>query len=203
MKLLLLFILSLANLKLATAQIDSEYIHLIHKRIRKIQPSGTIYYANHPDYGPIEYTLNYFNSRKFKSRLKDAGDSILTLTQKEQQYLISELKKAPKVSFPDSLFENSKCIIADSLVMHVERLNKQSQHSLPSIDDTIQTSIESEFKTRYWAFFFSNPIYIRNKSIFLTYFMFYDRSSGSQLLVFYKKHQDRWIPWIIAGSGDW
>jgi hypothetical protein len=187
----------------ASAQLDPDYLDVIYKRIRTLQPYGTIYYADRPNKEILKNQYNNLTRRRFKTLEKNIADSVLILTREEQQYLISELKKSISIPLPDNLFRDSKRVLFDSLVTNIDRVNRQIIDSVHNISDTVQYLGARKKNLLHWAFSFTKPIYIRHNTIFLSYFMYYYNSGGSQFFAFYKKRDNKWTRWIYFGGGDW
>ena len=202
MKLLFSFII-LINANCVNGQTDTAYLNLLYQKIRRLQPEGTIYYADKPDKQTLRYQYSTLTLRKFKSFGQNIADSFLIITKDEQRYLITELEKSLKSPLPDKLFENAKRLSSGKIFEFVDRLNRKLYDSVRHLSDSLQALHARRRLMRYWSFLFTNPIYIRNRTIFLQYFMYYNLSSGANYLTFYKKRDGNWVKWITVGGGAW
>ena len=119
--------------------------------------------------------------KRLKGALKpkivdNSGDSIL-LTNDELTYLNAQLELTDHFHWEQRLFKNAKIIPFDTL--RHQRLYGQ-----------------------YW--FFSKPIFIRDNSICLFYYIFYcGNTCGHSQLAFYRWRNNKWTKWIhvIGGKG--
>lgn len=175
----------------AFAQSDTGYLSLLNQQIRAIQPGGIIYYADKPAGAAIHA---YF------SPTNDAFDLVqkhgLTFTAAEKKYIIRQLKKFRTLSWPDSLFDLSKRIGADTIVRFVQLKGRLIADSLPPAANYSEASA-----VRPWAFFFSQPIYLRNNTLLLCYFMYFHLNAGEHGVRIFKKEKDQWSSRGAFGGG--
>ena len=94
----------------------------------------------------------------------------------------------PKAYWQDSLFMNSKLIDLDSSSIFIETRRKEVSNLVANSKDSIK-KIKSGLNWEYAIFSFSDIIYLRHKSIFLNYGMWYDGHGGTEDLYFYQKEK--------------
>ncbi|HSZ87422.1 MAG TPA: hypothetical protein VK787_15420 [Puia sp.] len=170
------------------SQNDSSYFNLVYRLIRHNQTKGTIYYSDKP--------YNKFNEIAFKSLLTDSvinmmrskNKARMVLTKKERDYIFCKLRSFADEILPDSLFPNSKRIINDSLLKHTVKLNRVEYDTLMSLEhDSLAFQKYDLHRIKYLSFFFSRPISIRNNSIFLSVFGWFENWYGETRLSFIVK----------------
>ncbi len=197
---LLYFSLSFLCAFRCCAQEDSLYFTLINDFIKAIQDEGTIFYSDKPmkdvfrkHFKAVSLTLKDVNP--------DRGRN-LKITVAEQSHILRQMKKSLTSKLPDNLFNNSKRISADGICEFVFRLSRNIYDSLISIPDSA-AAFKYIRSIKQPAFFFTHPIYIRNKSILICYFMWYINSSGEEWLGVYKKEGNKWVKWSIISGSAW
>ncbi|PWT96040.1 MAG: hypothetical protein C5B52_16635 [Bacteroidetes bacterium] len=166
------------------AQSDTAFLKVLEARIKEIQPEYTVNYSDLPfdDFEQI------FPNEKLRLRFTDGQKEYIHLTNNEKSKIISKLKSALKLRLPDSLLNNSKRFLRDSIADHVEKLNKQVSDSIAK-QRNLNYSI---YVRRYWSFSFSLPIYLRNKTVMVFYYSYYDTSSGMSWLEVRMKSGAKW-----------
>jgi hypothetical protein len=191
MKRLIIILFLTNNCHNLFSQNNSSYFNLIYKSIRHYQSNGTIYYSDKP--------YNEFNEIAFKSLLTNPVVNIMrskdkariVLTKKERDYIFSKLRSFADEILPDSLFPNSKRIINDSLQKNTVKLNRLVNDTLMSLEhDSVAFHKYYLRRTRYLSFFFSQPIFIRNNSVFLSLFGCFENWYGETQLSFYHNRLD-------------
>jgi hypothetical protein len=189
----ILFYLFVLCLIQCSAQ-DSTELKYIEERIRKVQPNNEVYYS---DYSLQDY---YKDCRKKLNRivLGYKGDT-LYLSKTEIRYIKRKLRERAKEEFADSLFSGSRRKPKDSIVQIVERLNKSYIDSLRSLPGPTPSLVYFQ----YWAFSFCRPVYLRNTSWMVFYFMYYANNGGEHGLAYYRKGVEGWELFKYVCGGAW
>ena len=190
---------------LAFCQIDSGSIKLLESILRKEHPEGTLYYTDKLDSAQVLYISGYLQKRKFKNLTisKKSVNHKIRLSRKEKKYLDSSVNTLYSICWKDSLFENSKRIPKDSMWAHIQRRNREV-YAL-AMDSTRPEKIRSvNYRVMYSnTFQFCFPVYFRNRSFFLVYFLrMCGPECGVQELSFYKRENDSYKKWVVVMKGD-
>jgi hypothetical protein len=177
-------------------QLDTGNYKLIYSEIRSLQDSGIVFYSDRPEEDIYASFLKQLPDALIT--LKDRG---LYLSKREMDTIIKQLKLVSKSLQPIDLFPLSKRISSDSIIPFVE-------NSVKKIIDSLKTLPEKAVTSRFywklpWAFFFTNPIYIRGWTICFSYFMYYRNSAGEHGLRVYKMQNDKWVRIGTIGGGAW
>jgi hypothetical protein len=197
-----LLILSCATVPAQDKQNVPDSPAIIYKQIRRITPSATIYYADRIGAGVLQKHIIALNHSTVKTILKPYSNYI-KLTKAERHYLVTQLKESIKSSWPDNLFPGSKRMPADSFLVHMDKINTETIGFIKAIEDKDSlTKYSNAFRGYSAVFTFTKPIYIRNHTIFLQYFNWYD-GGGAESLYFYRKENNEWKKWILVSAGDW
>jgi hypothetical protein len=168
--------------------------------IHKYQIKGTIHYASHCRDRVLSREMKELSQEVIVNELR--SDSI-RLSAKERRYLLRQLKKPENIELPDNLFPDSKRVEPDSLEEFVVRQNQRIRDSLMASGNPKARDEYYSGKTLYLPFYFTRPIYLRNRSIILFHFMWRFRNGGSHDLSFYRKENGKWKRWISISGGDW
>ncbi len=199
----ILFLLTDNCLFAQNEQTDFEPIVAI---IRQFQPAGTVYYGDNADKKIYNKLGVLLNKSFFKSQWDTTNENILKLTAGERKYIQSQLVYSAKLRFPDSLFKDSKRVQKDSLVPFVDGLNRIFLDSISHLPDTIKAIAFRDYRLyRYWSFIFTKPIYIRNRTVTVFYFMYYAMNGGAHGADFYRRKVSKWQRWIMVPGigGAW
>jgi hypothetical protein len=92
-------------------------------------------------------------------------------------------------------------ISSDSIILVVEKSVRRAADSLKNLPYNALTS--RNYQRLPWAFFFTNPIYLRNRTICLGYFMYYRKSAGEHGLNVYKVQNGEFFRVGTIGGGAW
>ena len=203
MKTLLLIIFFFSVAPNAYSQVDSFSKKNLEAIIRNINAKGTIVYTNRVDKAVLSKHFKYLRKTRINGISSDTKHNYIRLKKEERIYLLTQLQKCIHPYWKDSLFSNSKLIDLDSASSFSEKKHKE-------IYDFVNSKSKDSLKYLYpglnWeatVFSFSDIIYIRNKTIFLNYCMWYDGHGGAEDLYFYRKVNGIWQKWILVSAGDW
>ena len=149
-------------------------ITVIHQII--IQKKGdTIVYATNIPSTNIKYLKQKFISKANNLHSYD-GDSLI-LTKQEKSYILNQLEKLKKYKWSNSLFTKSKSVTGE-----------QVWNGLA--------------KDMFWEVHeFSKPIFIRDNSVCLVYYMHFFGVGGPSYFGFFKEQNGQWKEWISIYSG--
>jgi hypothetical protein len=197
MKILILNIVMLTSLVVNSQIRDSAYLNFINGQLRRLQPNGIIYYSDKISKRQIEPIIKMAPLQLLQ--LKNKG---LVFTSSEKAYIIANLKRIPVSTRADSLFPDSKRLGADTLVRFVERNFRKKIDSLLHSPDSLFVR-KNYIHMRPWAFFFSEPVYLRNRTILIYYFVYYFNSSGEEAVWVCRKNNSTWDKIGIIGGGAW
>lgn len=179
-----LMIFLLVCIQMLAQKIDDKGKELLYKEVRRIQPAGTILYADKPIRELIKGTISCL--RKELPRKKS---NVVLLSNTEISQIIDQLKFRADLQLPEDLFENSKRVRGNTLMEVVKSLDR-------ILIDSLQKDIEDGYKTflqlRKSAFYFTKPIYIRSFSLAFVYFLYYNSMGGDHGLRVYQLDQMQW-----------
>jgi hypothetical protein len=177
-------------------QQDTGYYKLIYSEIRRIQDSGMIYYSDRP--GKEVYTRFL---KQIPGALKTLKERGLDLSKQEEDTVVKQLKVMTHSMQSGDLFPLSKRISSDTIVSFVENEVRITVDSLRVLSGA---SFTADYHWRLpWAFFFANPIYLRNRTICFSYFMYYRNNAGEEGLRVYKIQNGEWVKFATIGGGAW
>lgn len=185
---------------LCIAQPDSNTIQNLHLKIRNIQPHGTIYYADRIENRFLKPIRSEITKGTIKRQFR-TGTVAISLTKKEIDFLKTAIAKYRKPYWPDNLFPDSKRMSSKTIAPYVDSLRISLVDSLRR--NVNRDSSRFNYRDLYWSFFFSEPIFIRDKTIFLQFFLYYSMSSGQYDWSFYRKENGKWVKWIPVEWGAW
>lgn len=202
MKLFLCLLLFLPGIIILNAQLDTAYKTYIYDQIRQLQPKGTIYYADQP-----VKRLLVVHIRAIKSKIRrpfniSFPDTVFALTAKEKQYVESELRRLYNYQLPDNTFPDSKVIKSDSIISMIDKLNFHIYDSIQNLIHLKKIS-EKNYLRRFWSFCFTPPIFLRNRTLMIYYFMNYAVNGGQEDFDIYRQKDGKWIKWIHLAGGAW
>ena len=186
------------------SQVDSISKANLENIVRSINTKGTIVYTDRIDPGVLKRQIKSLYKTKITGISSDTDSNSITLTKKERIYLLNELKKCTRPYWKDSVFKKSKRIKLDSAAMFTANKQKEvfSFINNPKATDSLK-KIDYGFYWECAVFEFSDIIYLRNRSIFLNFCMWYDGHGGAVDLYFYKLKNGIWKKWILVSGGDW
>ncbi len=176
---------------------DTTYLKLIGDQMRILQPNGILYYSDKLPQKNVERIL-----KDVPLQLKKLKDKGIVLTDPERKYIIYSLNKALKSIQKDNLFLKSKRLSIDTLVPVVENINRREIDSIRQTADSLMIFKKNLYSTR-WAFSFSEPIYLRQATILIYYFMYYLNSGGEEAIWVCKKEEQTWKKITVLGGGAW
>jgi|GEM_PF-1228446 len=185
-----------------TAQPDSTDLQFIHSQIRKYQRHGTIYYANQPLEGVLKRQLKELSKPVIKSIIGLHSTDSIVLIPSERSFLTNQLKRSLITVLDDNLFPNSRRIAVADITAFVSNKNRKIIDSVRAIGPAARDSFFIS-NSMHEAFFFTMPIYIRDRSIFLHFFMWNTMGGGAVYLSFYRKENDQWVKWIEVSGGNY
>jgi hypothetical protein len=185
------------------SQIDSATTAIIESILRKEHSEGKLYYTDKLDSNIILEIKHKIKARKYMLNNTLGEFETIVISKKEKKYIDSILNKTYAYIWSDSLFANSKRIPKDSMWTHIERKNKEfyAQKSFDTSKNEIIKSIGRQVQNAN-TFQFSPIIYLREKSIFLFYFI---RLCGSLCgvyeLYFYRLENGKYKKWLLLSGG--
>ncbi|NUY82752.1 hypothetical protein HUK80_17750 [Flavobacterium sp. MAH-1] len=129
----------------------------------------------------VEFELeNLKNNKEFFSPI-DKSDRI-SITKEEQKKIIQEIQMQYGKTLDTKLFSSNKWISIDYIKSYLEE--------------------KTEYNNSNRVMMISKPVYIRNNTICVVYFMHLCCGSGGQTsLWFYKKENGNWDKWIPISQG--
>jgi hypothetical protein len=184
------------------AQTDTSFINLTHALIREYQKTGTIYYGDKIyDKRFFQAHFHFILSNEFRKRFNLIAGGKTSLSFKERAYIVNQLKKSITCQINDSLFPDSKRIASDSIMKFIRTLNRIKIDSFIAAHDSIGylDYFKKNFEHGYCSFFFTNPIYLKHKSVYFIYSMWLFFDGGEESLYFFKKVNNKWIRWKSVG----
>jgi hypothetical protein len=186
---------------LAFCQIDSSSIKIVESILRKEHPEGTLYYTDKLDSGLIVRIKGSLQKRKFIGRINSTTYGKIRLSRKEKRYLDSNINKLYSIRWKDSLFENSRMIPNDSMWAHIDRRNREFS-KFARVATTEAINLVNNRVTFCNTFQFSCPIYFRDRSIFIVFFIrLCGNECGVEELAFYRLEEDMYKKWFIVYGG--
>jgi hypothetical protein len=170
--------------------------------LRKEHPNGTLYYTDKLDSGTISWIKEYLQKKKFINITRKDNHRI-RLSGKEKEYLDSSINKLYSICWKDSLYENSRSIPVDSMWTHIQKKNREFSKLASDAavaGKTLSINNRVNFSN---TFQFTFPIYFRDRSIFLLYFIrLCGGECGVQELAFYKLENGHYEKWISVNWGE-
>lgn len=194
----ILIILSLTTISLF-GQNDSAYWALISKKIRGMEPNGIIYYSNRLPKNIVNNSINELRKSTFEDAKALTGIKDYSLTNSEVRYIRRRMKEAVFEILPNSLIPMSIAVESDSIVNQINSLNS-------IIRDSVLGLIPGQRpKTPVlkWAYYFSNPVYLRNNSMLFYFFMYIRNSSGGHSFGIRRLVNGQWENELYLLGGDW
>ncbi len=187
MKRLLYFILFLHLANPTFSQSDSATVKIIDDAIRSRNGDDVIIYVD----SAFSYSgqLNPLVRKGGISGYYKEQKTRIALKRSELKLINSQFKIKNRFVWPSNMFANSFRISLDSIQ------NIFAESGSPVFSEKYQTR-------RF--FLFTEPVFIRNKTIavFRLAEMF-GRSSGNDLFYFYKKSNGVWRHYMVCGLGAW
>jgi hypothetical protein len=161
----------------AQAKHDSLIIEVVRQIVKPPDKGEVLLYSNSLSSEFSQYCKRKLNRRSYIFfEDGDAGDT-LVLTKKEKDYIIRKLDSVQNYSWKEEVFPNSKIVVQDTLWDYLLKNHKAVVHQ------------------------FSKPIFIRDNSICLIYYMIFKGAGGPSYFGFYKKKNGIWEEWISVSSG--
>lgn len=172
---------------------------MLESKIRLIQPSGTIYYAESVA-SSIRKSKSDFKLNKYlKDRLILCDSLGIKISKADMRFFRRHIKRGFQQQLPDALFKDSKRLQNDSLSKQIHLLNKLL------LDSIVKLPAQMRPKRKYlnWQFYFSAPIYNRQRSLVLIFFMYYYNSAGESQLYILKPGSTQMNTACRFGGGVW
>ena len=192
----MLALLFMTSIVVKSQIVDSGYLHFIGKEMRRLQPNGNLYYADRlqkSDYADI--------LKNAKLGFKELERKGLSFNNAERKYIFAQLKRMDESVQADTLFPNSQRLRFDTLIPFVERQFRKRVDAIQLSSSPAKAG--SYFENVTWAFSFSDPIYLRKKSILIYFFRYYVNSGGEVAIWVYQKENDHWKRIGALGGGAW
>lgn len=186
MKFLLILVAGIMTCYRCIAQQDSSYF-LIEDAIRSRKGFEQIVYLDSSIlfYQPFHLFLRKGRIIGYKGKEKVG----MKFTGGEIKYLDKEFKRKSSIKWNGSLFTNSIRISQDTLLL-LER------------DTASRAYFKRHFANKY--FYFSQPIFIRNRTIAIFRIAEMEEpSAGYDLLYIYTKRQGKWDQQMLIHAGAW
>ncbi len=136
------------------------------------------------------------------SQRKTKPEPSITLSKKEQNFILSELAKP--VVWPKELFANGKLMNAKTMWAHLDE-ERAKRFTLMNQATLNKDTLEAKRLSREYSyvFVFTKPIYIRNNTVCLvTMAALCGNPCGFTETSFYKREKDSWVKWIGVAQGD-
>jgi len=196
MKIQMLALLFMTSIVVKSQIVDSGYLHFIGKEMRRLQPNGNLYYADRLQ--KSDYVDILKNAKLGFKELERKG---LSFNNAERKYIFAQLKRMDESVQADTLFPNSQRLRFDTLIPFVERQFRKRVDAIQLSSSPAKAG--SYFENVTWAFSFSDPIYLRKKSILIYFFRYYVNSGGEVAIWVYQKGNDHWKRIGALGGGAW
>ena len=201
MKTLLLLLIFQFLLLHAFCQVDTNSINILESILRKEHPNGTLFYTDRLDSGLIKRIKESLKRRKFIGRTSLTTYDTIHLSRKEKRHLISSVNNFYSNIWTDSLFNNSKMIPKDSMWFRITKQNKEfyeQRQKAKSKNNNYTADMVHNANT----FQFSPVIYLRNKSLFIVYYLrLCGGQCGVQEFAFYKLENGEYKKSVIVSGG--
>lgn len=165
---------------------------------RNEQPKETLYYTDRIRKDNIKQIKEAFKGTEYSWWIEGHVRDTIRLSKEEKKYLDSYLDKLVSLRWQDSLFENSGRISLDSTWQHQQRRFKEC------VDTTAdgKINIKGDKISHTNVFSFSSPAFIRDRSVFLLYFVRHCYGDcGIEELYFYRKENGVYKKWILVAGG--
>lgn len=183
-------------------QLNSQDTVLLNYAINRTNNSTVFYIDKSQGWGRISEKLV---NNKFRGCTKLTQHNKISLSIKELKLLRQQIDLNKGHVWNDSLLINSHRIIQDSTMGFISKqfeIYKEKINNALLNHDTI--AIQQIIKEKPRVYGFSKPLYLREETICLLYFVaFGDYSSGYDEIGFYKKENDLWTKWIVISQGDY
>ncbi len=135
-----------------------------------------IYYGDHPSKMIFPDALKGMNGGFEEIRKKGVD-----FTRKERKFLKRKLPKLIDSGVPDQLFPESRRLGSDTICDFLSKKYREGYELLKSKGDTID--IRKKLGRFWsWAYFIAEPIYIRGKTIRVSYFAYFLHDSGESVI---------------------
>lgn len=161
---------------------------IIHDAMRRWQDTGTLIYLR----SELSYSeaQNVILKGKLSGGDQETKTNKLFLTKADKDIVIEKLRSRRLAQWRDSLFENSKGLLCDTL----QAILYDRQRGWPYFHQKIGKGY----------FQFSEPLFIRNGTyVLLTLIHMVGNSAGYNLLLVYKKDRSNWKRYIMMPLGAW
>ncbi|ULQ51744.1 hypothetical protein [Flavihumibacter fluvii] len=138
--------------------------------------------------------MKTFNNAKELTGINDYN-----LTNSEVRYIRRRMKESVFEILPDSLIPMSIAMDSDSIVNRINAINSL-------ISDSVLRLIPGQRpKTPVlkWAYYFSNPVYLRNNTILFYFFMYFRGSAGGHSYGVRKLTNGQWTNELYLLGGNW
>jgi len=196
MRPLFLIVLCYLSTDIYAQNSDTGYYNLIHKNIRSIQKIGIFFYSDMPD---KEIYASFLKELPYALKtLKEKG---IDLNKKEIDTLLRKLRNMATERQPSNMFPMSMRISSDSIIPHVEKIVRIAADSLIKLSP--KDWAINNYWSLPWAFYFTNPIYLRGGTICFGYFMYYRTSAGQHGLDVNTVQNMELIRVATVGGGAW
>lgn len=171
--------------------------------LRKDHPEGVLVYTDRLDDAVISEMKKSLRKRTYIGKTALNKSDTLTLSRSEIKYIDSVVSAFPKLFWTHSLFSHSERISRDSLWPRIDKQFKKSYDSLVKAT----TDFGRQIARREWiknanTFQFATPIFLRNRTIFIFYYM---RLCGSLCgvtdLSVYRLENGAYKRWIVISKG--
>jgi hypothetical protein len=187
---------------LAFCQIDAGSIKILETILRREYPTGTLYYTDKLDSSIVLWIKENLQKRNLVGITRKKIDERIKLTKKEKRYLDSNINTLFSFCWKDSLFENSKRMPNDSMWAHIRRRNREATNLAKEAEAAGRKPIYDRVMSSS-TFQFSFPVYFRDRSVFLLYFI---RMCGSECghneLAFYRLINGNYERWLLVNGGE-
>jgi hypothetical protein len=198
----LLIILQFASFR-SFCQVEVNSVSILETILRKEHPNGTLVYTDRLDSGLVKGLRESLKGRLFIGKTSSTTYDTIQLTRTEKKYLDSSVNGFYSNFWEEALFENSRRIPIDSMWTHIAKRNRESYESRQR-DTATKGSINfiRNFVENANTFQFSPPVYFRNKSIFIFFFIRMCGSTcGINELSFYRLENGTYKKWFIISGG--
>lgn len=162
--------------------------HIVQNAMRRWQDTGLLIYLR------TELAYSFAQETLMKGVLSGRDEETkknkLILTQADKKIILEKLRSRRGAQWPDSLFDNSRGILRDTL----QAILYDRQRGWPYFHQYIGKGY----------FQFSEPLFIRNSSYaILSAIHMVGQSAGYNLFFVYKKVGDDWKRFIVMPLGAW
>jgi hypothetical protein len=188
---------------LSFGQLDSLSKNVLKILLRQQHPTGILYYTDKLEKEVITRIKTAVKNQNYFASHRETENDTIFLSAAEKKFINSEINKWSKVVWDDSLVKKSTRISVDSMWPRIQRKNRETLEAYyKDTSEAGRAQFIDKLVKNSNTFQFSPIIFLRNKSIFLTYiFRGCGGLCGEYSLAFYKLQNGVYKKWILVMGG--